>query len=147
MERNKAVVRAFVDAINEREWTRLRHLVTDDIVRHSHAAGQPGVTNREEFIAFLVGECESFPDGHEEIKDLIAEGDRVAVRHRFTGTQQGSIGGLPATGRSLEAQYLAIYRLADGLIAECWVEWDNLNGLRQLGHIDKGCAPFGEPAD
>ena len=33
------------------------------------------------------------------------------------------------------ADYLAIYRLADGMLAEAWVEWDNLSGLVQLGHF------------
>ena len=33
------------------------------------------------------------------------------------------------------ADFISIYRVADGRIAEAWVEWDCLNGLIQLGHI------------
>jgi predicted ester cyclase len=33
------------------------------------------------------------------------------------------------------SKYIAIYRIADGRIAEAWAEWDNLSGLAQLGHI------------
>jgi hypothetical protein len=54
-----------------------------------------------------------------------------AVRHRFRGTQTGPIGPYPASGKVLSAAYLAIYRLADGRIAEAWVEWDNLSGPAQ----------------
>jgi hypothetical protein len=39
------------------------------------------------------------------------------------------------------ADYLAIYRLAGGVIAEVWAEWDNPAGLAQLGH-DKHAEPI-----
>ena len=39
------------------------------------------------------------------------------------------------SGRVMTADYLAIYRLVGGRIAEAWVEWDNLAGLVQLGHF------------
>ena len=29
---------------------------------------------------------------------------------------------------------IAVYRIEDHRIAEAWAEWDNLAGLRQLGH-------------
>jgi predicted ester cyclase len=45
------------------------------------------------------------------------------------------MGAHPPTGRVLAATYLAIYRIEGGRIAEAWVEWDNLHGLRQLGHV------------
>jgi hypothetical protein len=34
----------------------------------------------------------------------------------------------------MTADYMAIYRVAGGLIVEAWAEWDNLSGLVQLGH-------------
>lgn len=34
----------------------------------------------------------------------------------------------------MTAEYIAIYRIADGVIVESWAEWDNLSGLIQLGH-------------
>jgi predicted ester cyclase len=76
----------------------------------------------------------AFPDAHEEIADLVPEGDRVAVRHSFRGTQTGQMGPYRPSGRVTVADYLAIYRLAGGVIAEVWAEWDNLSGLAQLGH-------------
>jgi steroid delta-isomerase-like uncharacterized protein len=133
-ERNKAVVRAFVEAVNARDWDRLDGLVAADFVRHSHAAGQPGARSREDLKAFLRGEFETFPDGCESLEDVLAEGDRVAARHHFRGTQRGPMGPYPPTGRVLAADYLAIYRLEGGRIVEAWAEWDNLSGLVQLGH-------------
>jgi predicted ester cyclase len=133
-ERNKAVLRAFVAAVNS-DLDRLAELVTEDFVRHSTAAGLPEVRSRDDLLRFLRAERDTFPDARETIEDLIAEGDRVAARHRFTGTQLGPLGRLLPTGRRLTADYLAIYRLVDGLVVEAWVEWDNLAGLVQLGHL------------
>ncbi len=134
VERNKSVVRAFVEAINAQDWGRVAELVVPGFTRHSQAGGLPGVRSRDDLLRFLRGELETFPDAREEIADLLAEGDRVAVRHSFRGTQTGPMGPHPPSGRVLSADYLAIYRLADGLIAEAWAEWDNLSGLAQLGH-------------
>jgi steroid delta-isomerase-like uncharacterized protein len=133
-ESNKALVRSFVGAINAQDWPRLRGLVADGFTRHSTAGGAPGIRSRQDLIDFLEGEYVSFPDATEAIEDLVAEGDKVAARHWFRGTQTGPLGPYPASGRVLEATYLAIYRIEDRRIAEAWAEWDNLAGLRQLGH-------------
>ena len=133
-ESNKALVRRFVEAINAQDWPLLQELVADGFRRHSSAGGEPGIRSRENLIDFLKGEYLTFPDATEVIEDLVAEGDKVAVRHRFRGTQRGPLGTHPPSGRVLEATYLAIYRIQDGRIAEAWAEWDNLAGLRQLGH-------------
>jgi len=65
----------------------------------------------------------------------VAEGDMVAVHSGFRGTQHGPLGTLPVSGRPLSADFISIYRVEDGLIAEAWVEWDSLSGLIQLGHV------------
>lgn len=132
-QRNKDVVRAFNDAVNARDWARLDALVAPGFVRHSSAA--PPVRSLAELKRYLHSEFEIFPDGRETIEDIVAEGDRVAVRHRFSGTQHGQMGPYPPSGREMRADYLAIYRLADGRLEEAWVEWDNLTGLAQLGHF------------
>jgi steroid delta-isomerase-like uncharacterized protein len=132
LEQNKRLIRAFAEAINGRDWPVLDELVAADFVRHSHAS--PGVGSRQALKRYLRDEFVTFPDAFESIQDLVAEGDRVAARHRFRGTQAGPMGLYPASNRVVTADYLAIYRVAGGLIAEAWVEWDNLAGLVQLGH-------------
>ena len=134
-ERGKAVVRALVDAVNAHDLDRVAELVAEGFVRHSAAAGRPGVRSRDDLLSFLRAEREAFPDGAETIEDIVAEGDRVAVRHRFTGTQLGPLGRRPPLGRRMTADYLAIYRVAGGQVVEAWAEWDNLDGLVQLGHL------------
>lgn len=133
-ERNKSLVRAFVDAINAQDWQRVLGLLTVDFKRHSAAAGGPPVNSAKDLVAFLQAEFITFPDASETLLDLVAEGDKVAARHHFRGTQLGPLGGYPPSGKVLEATYIAIYRLEGHLIVEAWAEWDNLAGLKQLGH-------------
>lgn len=137
-DRNKAVVRSFVEAVNVQDWDRLDDLVAPGFVRHSAAAGHPGVRSLADLKKFLHAELTTFPDAQETLEGLVAEDDMVAARHRFRGTHRGPLGGHAATGRTMDVDYLAIYRLADGVIVEAWAEWDNLAGLSQLGLAPPG---------
>ena len=75
----------------------------------------------------------SFPDWNERVDDIIAEGDRVAMRITSTGTQRGSFMGSPPSGRKVSIQEFHIFRLADGKIVEQWGMPD-IQGLKsQLG--------------
>jgi predicted ester cyclase len=131
----KALVRAFVAAVNHRDWQTIESLVAIDFVRHSIAAGEPGVHSRQELIQFLRAEYVTFPDASEEIAEILSDGDKVAVRMRFRGTQAGSLGTYPPTNKAVHSEYLAIYRIERRLIVEAWAEWDNLASLKQLGHL------------
>jgi steroid delta-isomerase-like uncharacterized protein len=133
-EPNKAVIRSFVNSVNTHNWDSLRILLVPHFIRHSHAGGAPQVRSAEELITYLKNEYATFPDAEETLLDLVAEGQSVAARSQFRGTQLGRMGSYPPSGKVLSATYLAIYRLEGGRIAEAWVEWDNLDGLQQLGH-------------
>ncbi len=142
---NRRIVEAFVAAINAQDWESLAAIVAPGFVRHSYAAGAPGVRSRDDFIQYLRSEFETFPDARETIEDLLVDGDKVAARHRFTGTQAGRMGPYPPTGKSMTAEYIAIYRLEQNVIVESWAEWDNLNGLVQLGHHQSAAQPVDAP--
>jgi len=131
---NKSLVRAFVDAINAQDWSRVMSMLAPDFKRHSAAAGEPEVRSAKDLVAFLQAEFTTFPDATETLADLVAEGDRVAARHHFRGTQLGPMGSFPPSGKVLSSNYLAIYRIENHRIVEAWAEWDNLSGLKQLGH-------------
>jgi predicted ester cyclase len=131
---NKSLIRAFVEAVNAQDWPRVMTMLAPDFKRHSAAAGEPGVRSATDLVAFLQAEFVTFPDATETLLDLVAEGDRVAARHHFRGTQLGPMGPFQPSGKVLSSSYLAIYRIENQRIAEAWAEWDNLTGLKQLGH-------------
>lgn len=54
-----------------------------------------------------------FPDLRVEVRDAVAEGDRVIVRNVWTGTHA-------ETGKRLEFHGFVMWRIAGGKIAERW---------------------------
>ena len=68
---------------------------------------------------------ERHPDGYQTIKLLVAEGDLVAAWATYKGTQQGPMGPFPPSGRKVEFDFGAVFRIEGGKIAEWWVSPDN----------------------
>jgi steroid delta-isomerase-like uncharacterized protein len=133
MESNKEIIRVFVQATNNKQWELLDELVAEDFTRHS-GTGQPSIKSLDQLKAFHQAELLTFPDISETILQLIEENEFVAARMNFKGTQSGYLGPYPPTGKVLNANFICIFRIAEGKIKESWVEYDNLNGLIQLGH-------------
>jgi predicted ester cyclase len=74
----------------------------------------------------------AFPDLRIAVEDVVAEGDRVVVRLRFTGTHDGPFQGLEPTGRPVDFGAIRIYRLVDGVVVETWAHQDSMGLVRQL---------------
>ena len=74
----------------------------------------------------------SFPDWHERVDDIVAEGDRVVIRFTSTGTHQGEFAGIAPTGRKVSIQEIAIFRIVGGKIVEQWGMPDIHGLLEQL---------------
>jgi len=133
LEANKDLVQRFGEATNAADWDALSELLTEDFTRHSQATAGPQVNSRAEFIQLQESFLVSFPDQRITPLKVIAEGDEVAVLATYSGTHTGPMGEVPATGRSVESTFLAVFRIEAGRIAELWVEWDNVAMLTQLG--------------
>jgi steroid delta-isomerase-like uncharacterized protein len=133
LSKNKEVVNRFIELSNDAKWEQLADVVMADFRRHSAAtAGEP-VRSLAEFIALQKNFMSTFPDQHVRLDHMIAEGDYVAIRATYTGTQTGAMGEFPATGKSVDGPFIAFFRIESGKIAELWVEWDNVVLLNQLG--------------
>lgn len=63
----------------------------------------PGMSpmDRNTHKQFFNSFTSSFPDLRHEIVDLVAEGDKVAVRYDVTGTHKGELQGIPPTGKKV----------------------------------------------
>jgi predicted ester cyclase len=121
-EENKALVRRLADeVINE---GRL------DLVDELFAPELAGPA-RQAFTSFRA----AFPDWREEVVDLIAEGDKVAVRFRCSGTLQGEFMGVAPKGQRQEVDEVFFFRVREGRFVEYWGLEDNLTRMRQLGVI------------
>ena len=137
-DENVAVVERFIDALNRQDLAELEGIVAPDVRRHSRATPGVEVRSWQDFRDFLERDFGTFADVTQTILLTVADGEHVAALVRLSGTHRGAFGPIPATGRAIETEFLSILRIADGRIAEMWVEWDNLAILAQLG-----VEPFG----
>lgn len=80
----------------------------------------------------------SFPDWHEHIEQIVAEGDFVVTRTTCTGTQRGVFNGRPPTGKTVKIFELHVHRIAKGKIAEQWGFPDVISMDQQLGVTSAG---------
>jgi steroid delta-isomerase-like uncharacterized protein len=133
-DENKAITRrAFEEFITNKNPAAAPKYLTPDFV--GHYPDLPPVQGVEGFQQFLGMYLNAFPDSRVTIEDILAEGDRVAVRITFRGTHQGELMGIPATGKSIAMGALNIFRILDGKAAEQWVNQDDLGLMQQLGVI------------
>jgi len=130
LEENKAIVRRFVEAYNKGNLDLLDDLVSPDFVDHAHQLSPEGV---KQVIRMAL---KAFPDYHETIEDIIAEGDRVWVRIEATGTNTGEWMGLAPTGKKITMMFADMFRIANGKLVEYWEVRDQLDFLKQLGLIE-----------
>ena len=59
-----------------------------------------------------------FPDMRQTVKEMVAEGDKVAVRVTWRGTHTGEYEGIAPTGRVVTANGATFYRFVDGKVVE-----------------------------
>ena len=77
-------VRAYYDHIDAEEYDAVFSLFADDVTYDR--PGQSTLDDMAEFREFYL-EDRPLEDGDHEIRQLVADGDTVAVRGRFTGRQ------------------------------------------------------------
>ncbi len=130
LEENKAIVRRWIEAYNERNLDLFDEFIAPDYFDHANQVDAEGLKQ-----LFDMG-FTAFPDWHETIEDVIAEGDKVWVRISYTGTHKGEWRGLAPTGKKITATAVDIYRIVNGKLAEYWNVTDTLNILKPIGAIE-----------
>ena len=130
LEKNKAIVREFIDAYNARKLDLVDDFVSPNYIDYEKNIGREGL---KQLIAMGIN---AFPDWYETVEDIIAEGDKVWVLLSYTGTHKGEFMGLAPTGKRITSKAVDIYRIVDGKLAEYWNVTDNLNIFKQVGAIE-----------
>ena len=75
---------------------------------------------------------DAFPEYELIAYRVAADGDLVAVHGFVRGLHKGEFAGIKATGRSISADLMIFYRVAEGRIAEHWLQLDTKAILDQL---------------
>lgn len=119
--------------LNERRRSSLEELCDPGIAFHWGALGEgtgvDGLFAQEERVRA------AFPDLRVEPGLIVADGRFVVNRSIVTGTQQGPWFGLKPTARRATWTAVEIYRIADGRLAEQWLNEDWTLVLQQLGAL------------
>ena len=128
---NTTVVRESVEAFNTGDVAKLLAVAAPDIVIHYAEMPEP-LRGRETWQQGYELVKRAFPDLKIHVDDLVAAGDKVALRLTLSGTHQGEFQGIPATGRTISYISHEFYRVADGQIAEEWICSDMASLFSQL---------------
>ena len=130
-EANATLLRESVEAFNAGDTAKLLAVAAPDIVIHYAEMPEP-LQGRETWQQGYELVKRAFPDLTIRVDDLVAAGDKVALRHTHSGTHQGEFQGIPATGRTISYVSHEFYRLADGRVAEEWICSDLASLFSQL---------------
>ncbi|MFE2425550.1 ester cyclase [Streptomyces sp. NPDC059373] len=129
-----AARRLFEDIIGTENAGAFHELVASGYIDHD-VANEQDTRGADAFLEETLGYRRAFPDFAFTVEDQVAEGDRVATRWTWRGTNTGEMRGMPPTGKTVEMVGTTTFRFEDGKIKEGWWHWDFLGMLRQLGVV------------
>ena len=127
-EKNKALVRRFLEAHAKGDLDTLEEMLAPDFVDHNLIPDQqPG---REGYLRAFTEYHAAYSDTRYVIEKQLAEGEEVVTTFAVSATHdRGEWMGLEPTGKEFEALLILIHRIMGGKIAE---EWSQGSGLAEL---------------
>ena len=129
---NQHVVEAFMaDVLNGHHGDHAARYLTADAQWHGGTVGT--VAGRDNVAGLMTAVVTSIPDLHAAQQDIVVQGDEVVVRLVVTGTQQGPLLGIAASGRAVRWDATDLYRLKNGRISEEWAAEDFTAFLNDTG--------------
>ena len=137
---HKAVARRFWEEL----WNQWRYdLIPELLDPRLTFRGSLGVEVRghDGFRHYMDIVRTAFPDFHNTIDDLLADGDLLAARLTLRGTHYGPVLGIVPTGKPVSYRGMALFRFKDGKIVDGWVLGDALGLKEQLDPFPRPGAP------
>jgi predicted ester cyclase len=134
-EQNKEVVRRIEEAWDRQNLDALDQHFGPNFSSH---AGVPGLPPGLKGAKLAHGMAmQSFPDRKMRIQHIVADGDKVVVWTRMTGTNQGGVQwiGAPANGKPVDIESVSVYRFENGKAVEHWGLNDVATLMMQTGVI------------
>jgi serine phosphatase RsbU (regulator of sigma subunit) len=118
-ERNKVLVRRFLEAQAKGDLDAVKEMMAPDFVDHNLRPGKK--PDREGYLRVVAEEQAAFSDIRYIIEDQIAEGDKVMTRWTGSGVHdRGEYQGFAPTGRWSAVKIIDLHRIVEGKIAEEW---------------------------
>ncbi len=136
IERNRRTAERFLCGTHSKDIPDLAVIdetVSPNIVCH----GFPGatITDREGYKNFFRVFRRSFSDMDWKLHALVADESYVSARWQVWVTHTGEFAGVKPDGRRITFDGMVLYRFENGLIAETWLQINELMLLGQIGAL------------
>jgi C-1 hydroxylase len=140
-EQNKEVVRQCVGAWDRHDTERMEGIISSS----NYSFRSPGMSTIDWNAAkqFLTALWSAFPDLSHKIEEIMAEGDKVAIRVINTGTHKGEFLGIPPTYKKVSFVEVGFLTIRDGKIVEQWSINDTTGLMQQIGAIPPASSSAG----
>ncbi|WP_096391421.1 ester cyclase [Halopenitus persicus] len=133
---NEKYARRFNEEVRgQRNGDAIDQLVADDVVGDNAARPEPvrGSDGVRELADLLYAAC---PDCGVRLKQIVADGDRIAQRVSVTATHEGEFMGIDPTGNPVALTGMDLTRFVDGKWVEGYDLRDMLGLFTQRGVIE-----------
>lgn len=131
LDRNRAMVRRqFEELINQKDLSALEDLASDFVDHQAPPDQPPGPEGVRQWATHLYEVC---PDLRVTVEDIVADGDKVAVRNTWKGTHTGPLFDIPPTGKPFTLTGMVLWYVENGKLRERWAVLDRWDLRRQLG--------------
>ena len=129
---NVAAIESAVAQMNAGNVDGYLELYADDLTVHGYPPGVEGKAGVSEFYRSFRN---AFSDFELAAQDVLAEGDKVAVRYTIRGTHSDELLGVPASGNKVEVEGQSFFRFENGRVAERWQSLDGVPLMQQIGAL------------
>jgi steroid delta-isomerase-like uncharacterized protein len=138
-QENIQIARKTIDNFNKHDPDANDQYLANDV--RVDAAGSTGSMNKEQTRMYYHQFFDAFPDIHFDLKDTIAQGDKVAVVWVAKGTHKAPLvtltgQSIPATNRTVVTPGVTIVEFRNNMVVRQEIYWDQVAFLTQLGVLN-----------
>ena len=106
-------------------------ILDDAFVEHEELPGMP--PTRDGVRATFQMLRAAFPDLAMSVRDMVQEGDKLAVRARMSGTHEGDFMGMPGSGKTFDIEVFDLLEFSGDRLVAHWGVMDQAAMMEQLG--------------
>ena len=140
MEANKAIAKAWWEAFNQKDVTKIASSYADNAVVIDYGSPKPD-SGRTQIQQVWQMYATAFPDAHATYEGEIAHGDMVVLQWYASGTNSGPMMDMPPTNKHVDVHGCSVYHIVNGKIVHEWRYWDQASFMKQLGMMPEPGAP------
>jgi len=118
-------------------WQGCSEYCKPDATFSAQAEPLTAINNLEEYTNWMQGLLTFIPDGHYELKSFATDEQRqnVCAYGIFSGTHTGEGGPCPATGKSLQSDYVYVMEFDGDKISHMTKIWHSWLAMQELGWV------------